>query len=312
MSRRKFTNPDPSHRPHGPAAILRWGVIDRLRGRRLRSRPGPPAPAVQPDLDLIRSADIRPRLTWIGHASFLGSLDGTSFLVDPVFSRHAGVLYPRYLAPGLGQSDLPAIGAVMVTHNHYDHLDAGAIRGLAEQVPVVAPAGMGGWLERQGRDHVLELGWWQSAEVNGLRITLVPSCHWSRRGILDTNRALWGGYVVESGDQRLYHAGDTAYFDGFREIADRFPGLLAAMLPIGGYRPAWFMEHYHLNPEQAGRAYVDLGARYLVPMHWGTFQLTDEPLCEPEGRMRAWWQGEGRGDGRALKMMAVGETIILE
>jgi L-ascorbate metabolism protein UlaG (beta-lactamase superfamily) len=251
-------------------------------------------------------------LTWIGHASFLGGLAGTWFLVDPVFSNHAGVLYPRHAPPGVGVDELPEIGVVMVTHNHYDQLDAGALRALGPEVPAVVPLGMGRWMRRRGRRQVFELGWWDSVEVAGLRVTLVPSCHWSRRGVFDTNRALWGGYVIEGDGTSLYHAGDTAWFDGFSDIGSRFPDLLAAMLPIGSYEPAWFMEHYHLNPEQAGCAFLELGAEYFVPMHWGTFQLADEPLSEPADRIRAWWKQHQPGDDRRMALMALGETLVLE
>jgi L-ascorbate metabolism protein UlaG (beta-lactamase superfamily) len=207
---------------------------------------------------------------------------------------------------------LPDIEAVLVTHNHYDHLDAGVYRSFRDQVTVVAPKGMGGWMRRRGCTRVNELQWWQQTEVGGLRITLVPACHWSRRGIFDTNRVLWGGYVIEGGGHSAYHSGDTAWFEGFGEIGRRFPDLDAAMLPIGGYQPAWFMEHYHLNPEQAGRAYLDLGARRLVPMHWGTLQLTDEPLCEPIDRMRSWWRTNSPSPPCRLDVLDVGASLRLD
>jgi L-ascorbate metabolism protein UlaG (beta-lactamase superfamily) len=267
---------------------------------------------VPPDLELIRGHEERPWLTWIGHASFLGALRGRRFLIDPVFSDHAGLLYRRHLPPGLRPQDLPRISAVLITHNHFDHLDAAAVRALPPGALVVVPAGLGRRLRARRPGAVVELGWWESGEVDGLTVTLVPARHWSRRGILDTNRSLWGGFVVEAGAQRIYHAGDTAWFDGFAEIGRRFPGLLAALLPIGGYEPAWFMEQQHLNPEQAGMAFLELGARQLVPMHWGTFQLTDEPLSEAADRIREWWRRHGPGDGRSLRLLAVGETLVLE
>jgi L-ascorbate metabolism protein UlaG (beta-lactamase superfamily) len=155
------------------------------------------------------------------------------------------------------------------------------------------------------------LGWWQAANVGSLKIHFVPARHWSRRRIADTNRSWWGGFVVEGAGARVYHAGDTAAFDGFREIRRRFPALDAALLPVGAYSPAWFMEHNHLNPEQAGEAFLESGARMLVPMHWGTFQLTDEPLCEPAERIRGWWRESGSADGRSIWLPAVGETRSL-
>jgi L-ascorbate metabolism protein UlaG (beta-lactamase superfamily) len=308
----RFHNMDPDHRPHGAGAILRWGITDRLLGRRRPQPPGPPSPIVQPDLDLIHRDTGESYLMWLGHASFLGALGGHRFLIDPVFSPHAGWLYRRHLRPPTTIDQLPAVNAVLVTHNHYDHMDANFIRSLPVDTPVIVPAGMGRWMRRLGRKRVIELAWWQSEELNGLRVTLVPACHWSRRGVFDTNRALWGGYVVEGGGSSVYHSGDTALFDGFTEIGRRFPNIDAAMLPIGGYQPAWFMEHYHLNPEQAGRAFVDLGARRLVPMHWGTFQLTDEPLSEPIDRMRSWWRQDGPESPYSLQVLDVGQSLMLD
>lgn len=308
----RFQNLDPGHRPPGAAAILKWGVLDRITGRRLIAPPGPAAPRVDPDLDLACGEGRRPRLTWIGHASFLATLGGRHFLIDPVFASHAGVMYPRHGRPGLGLHELPPVSAVLVTHNHYDHLDANSIHAMPPAIPVVAPAGVARYFARRRRRQVVELGWWEEVEIDRLRITLVPARHWSRRGVLDTNRSLWGGFVVASGGAALYHAGDTAWFDGFAEIGQRFPELDAALLPVGGYAPGWFMERQHLNPEQAGSAFLELGAKTLVPMHWGAFQLTDEPLCEPADRAVAWWQREHPTDGRKLRVMAVGETVVLE
>ena len=308
----RYTNQDPTHRPHGPAAIVRWGLVDRLLGRRQRQPPGPPAATAAPDIERIHGKSKVPWLTWLGHASFLGALAGRRFLIDPVFSAHAGWLYRRFQPPPLATHQLPRIDAVMVTHNHYDHLDVESIRALPSGVPVVVPSGLGAWMRRQDRQKVIELGWWQRTVIGELTITLVPACHWSRRGIFDTNRALWGGYVISGGGHSVYHSGDTATFEGFAEIGRRFPALDAAMLPIGGYEPGWFMEHYHLNPEQAGRAFVDLGARRLVPMHWGTFQLTDEPLCEPINRMRSWWQDQGPENPRQLKVLDIGASLKFE
>ena len=141
-----------------------------------------------------------------------------------------------------------------------------------------------------------------------MRVTFVPSQHWSRRGLFDTNQTLWGGFVIEGRAARIYHAGDTAYFEGFREIGARFPGIDAALLPIGAYDPAWFMERQHMNPEQAVQAYVDLGARKFVAMHWGTFKLTDEPLDEPPRRLREEWARRALPQ-EALLIPPIGGTL---
>lgn len=306
-----YTHFDPGHRPHGLKAAVRWGIIDRLTGARKISAPGYGAPRVAPDLELIHGQTVSPQLTWIGHASFLGQLDGTRFLIDPNFSRRIGGFIPRHVPPGLEIRDLPKIDALLITHSHPDHLDAPSIRRLDRGMQVIAPAGLGRWFARRGFARVQELTWWHSTEVGGLTVTFTPARHWSRRTPWDGNRSLWGGYVIEADGTSLYHAGDSAWFDGFAEIGRRFPNLDAAMMPIGAYEPAWFMEHNHMNPEQACRAFLDVGARHLVPMHWGTFQLTDEPLAEPAERTRAWWR-QSAPAGKEMHMVSVGETLVLE
>ncbi len=308
----RYSELDPTHPPLTMKAVVRWGVLDPLVGRRRVAPPGPGAPRVEPDLERVQTADGVPRLTWIGHASFLGSLGGAHFLVDPVFSHRLTVVVPRHVPPGLQVEDLPPIDAVMVTHSHPDHMDAPSLRALPRRTPVFVPRGLGRWFRRRGFRAVTELGWWESGSTDRLRITLTPARHWSRRGLWDTNSSLWGGFVVEADGAAVYHAGDTAWFEeGFSQVRRRFPDLLAAMLPIGAYRPAWFMEYNHMNPEQAGRAFLALGARHLVPMHWGSFQLTDEPLQEPAERLRAWWRAN-RMEGRELEVLAVGETLMLD
>ncbi len=195
---------------------------------------------------------------------------------------------PRNAGPGLTVAQLPPIDAALVTHNHYDHLDLPTLNAV--KAPVVA--GIGTRASLRGLP-CTELGWWDRLKLGGLEVTFVPSQHWSRRGLSDVNEALWGGFVVDGGGARVYHAGDTAYFAGFQEIGRRFPGIDAALLPIGAYDPEWFMRPQHMNPEDATQAFVDLGARALVAMHWGTFKLTDEPLDEPPARLRAEWKRRG-------------------
>ena len=263
-----------------------------------------------PDLELIQDGAGSTQLTWIGHASFLGCLDGTRFLIDPNFSRRVGAFYPRHVAPGLETRDLPSIDLLLITHSHPDHLDAPSIRRLDRSTQVLAPAGLGKWFARRGFRKVQELSWWDEAEIARIKVTFTPARHWSRRTPWDGNRSLWGGFVLEANGTHLYHAGDSAWFDGFAEIGRRFPDLDVAMVPIGAYSPAWFMEHNHMNPEQAGDAFLAVGARRFVPMHWGTFQLTDEPLAEPAERIRTWWDGN-RADGKEMHLLAVGETLVL-
>ena len=308
---RRYSNLNPEHRPNGFKAIFRWMVLDRLAGKRRRKPLGPPAPWVRPNLSCLGSGDRVPRLTWIGHASFLASFETRHFLFDPVFSDRIARVVPRHGSPGLRPGQLPPLVAALVSHCHYDHLDKASIRALPTNVPVVVPLGVDSLMRGWDRERVIPLNWWESVEFDDARVTLVPSRHWSRRGLLDTNRTLWGGYVVEMDRVAIYHAGDSAWFDGFAAIGKRFPGLLAALLPIGGYDPPWFMENQHMNPEQAGEAFLALGARHLVPMHWGAFRLTDEPFMEPIERLQRWWATRNPA-GEQLHCPSVGETIALE
>ena len=305
----RFVNQDGSG-PPSFASVFRWAVLDRLAGRRRTSPAHAPVPRIEPDLARL-SVPPPPgapaRLTWLGHACFLVQLDGLSLLVDPALLGAIFGGIRRNVPPGIPVEKLPRIDAALVTHAHYDHLDLPTLVRI--RAPVVAGLGTSRTLLPAGLP-VTELGWWSSTRVGGVELTFVPAQHWSRRGPFDMNAALWGGFVIKGSSAAVYHSGDTAVFDGFREIGAAFPGLDAALLPIGAYDPAWFMERQHLNPEQAVRAFQDLGARALLGMHWGTFKLTDEPLDEPPQRLEAERRRLGLSPER-VRVLAVGETLEL-
>lgn len=307
----RFSNLNPAHRPASAREVFRWAVWDKMRGRRRIQPAGLPADRVQANLVQVHNVAGPPQATWIGHSSWLLSLAGHAVLTDPVFAERVGVLYSRHVAPGLLPEQLPPLDAVLLSHNHYDHLDLASLRAIDPRVPLVIPDGLGGYLRRKlpGR-RLIELNWWEATTVRGLRITFVPARHWSRRIGVGRNCSLWGGFVLTAEGISIYYAGDSAWFEGFAEIGRRFPDINTAFIPIGAYTPGWFMEHHHLNPEQAGEAFVHVGARRLVPIHWGTFQMADESLREPIERLQIWWESQAMEPQRLL-IPQVGGTQVL-
>jgi len=232
-------------------------------------------------------------VTWVGHATLLVQLDGVNVLTDPQWSDRASPVSfagPRRVTPpGLRFEDLPPIHVVVISHDHYDHLDKATVTRLAvEHRPrFLVPLGLKAWFADAGITDVEELDWWDRRVVRGLAFTCVPAQHFSGRTLWDRNRRLWSGWVVAGRSKRLYFAGDTAYFDGFREIGTRLGPFDFAAVPIGAYLPPVIMKASHTSPEEALQALADVRGRRLVPIHWGTFDLAEEPLEEPPQRLLA-------------------------
>ena len=291
------------------ARVLKWQLGWHQEKRPRSPRTGVPVPTVANDGRALRKAGLD-ALTWIGHASFLVQLGGRSALIDPVMSEAIAGIIRRNVPPGLAWSTLPKIDLVLVTHNHRDHMDVPTLRRLGPGPVYAVPLGLGAWFRRAGLRRVVEMAWWQQEEIEGLKITFVPAEHWSRRWLLDTNASWWGGFVIEHDGLRVYHSGDTAWFEGFARIGAHCGEIHAALLPIGAYAPRWFMRRQHMDPADALRAYSALGARQFVAMHWGTFKLTDEDLREPPQLLREIWARELRADA-ALRIPAIGETLPL-
>jgi L-ascorbate metabolism protein UlaG (beta-lactamase superfamily) len=271
------------------------GDIDRIPVRRDR------LPAIAPTETAV---------TWVGHATYVLRIGGLTVLTDPVWSRRIPGVRHRFTPPGVAWSDLPKVDAVVISHNHYDHLDAPTIRRLPRDVAVFVPAGLGRWFTRRGFVNVTELDWWESAEIGEVSFDFVPAHHWSRRGLFDTCRTLWGGWILSAHGHRVYFAGDTAYGERFQQIRARYPGIDLALMPVGGYEPRWFSHVAHVDPAQAVQACVDVGARRMATMHWGTFALSGEPLLAPVQEALEAWTAHGR-DRADLWDLAVGETRVL-
>jgi N-acyl-phosphatidylethanolamine-hydrolysing phospholipase D len=255
-----------------------------------------------------------PTVTWVGHATLLVQMDHLTFLTDPIWSDTPSpipFLGPkRFVAPGIAVEDLPPIDFVMVSHNHYDHLDLPTLRVLAERRPETrffVPLGNGELLRDNGIENVEELDWGESVRLGNVAIHALPSQHWSKRGIGDDRKMLWASWAVIGAQRKFYFSGDTGYFDAFARIGEALGPFDLAAVPIGAYEPSEMMRESHMNPEEAVRAALDLGAKQAIGIHFGTFDLSDEPLDEPPRRFLEAAAISGRHSDFAW-IFDVGET----
>lgn len=282
---RKFRNLRQAHREEG--SFLKWQLTKEQGPWRtwVDAPPGEPPPA--------RVADGRVRITFVNHATMLVQLDGVNVLTDPIWSDRCSPVQwagpKRHRPPGLRFEDLPKIDAVLVSHNHYDHLDIGTLRRLraTHHPPIFTPLGNSALMRRHDVGGALDLDWWQSVPLTeNVKLTLVPSQHFCSRGISDRDRTLWGGFVISGPSGNVYFAGDTGWGGHFAEIARRFAPIRVAMLPIGAYLPRWFMKPVHVDPAEAVEAHLVLGAKTSIPMHYGTFRLGDDGETQPVDDLR--------------------------
>jgi L-ascorbate metabolism protein UlaG (beta-lactamase superfamily) len=270
----------------------------------------PPTPTVANDGAYLRDPQAPDSITWVGHATFILHLQGLAIITDPMFSYRA-FLIPRRVPPALGPEAVPKEAVVLISHNHYDHLDADSVAALGDRALFICPLGLGDLLKEMGAQRVKEVDWWQRVEVQGAVITALPVQHWSRRLGQSANQSLWCGYMIERGGRRIFYGADSGYFIGFKEIGRRFPGMDAALLGVGAYEPRWFMHYTHMDIAETLRAFVDLGARRLIPTQWGVFDLGDEPVAWPAEDLRRQAQKQPELAGR-VEIMPVGGRLILE
>ena len=300
--------------------LLRW-KLDQLRDH-LPPAPGEPTPTVAAELARLKNNRLDASITWIGHATTLVQCAGLNVLTDPVFSERASPLPfagpKRAQPPGIALDDLPPIDVVVISHNHYDHLDRASVVRLNERsngrTLFLVPLALKPWLEQQGVNNVVELDWWDRHIVGGVEFQLVPVQHWSQRGTNDRNKTLWGGWAVFAPDLRWYFSGDAGYSRDFADTRERLAshakdGVLfdVALIAIGAYEPRWFMAQQHMNPAEAVQAHKDLGARRSIGINWGTFELTDEPLDQPPRDLALARRALGVAD-EDLGVMKIGET----
>ncbi|MFT6878706.1 MAG: N-acyl-phosphatidylethanolamine-hydrolyzing phospholipase D [Granulosicoccus sp.] len=270
-------------------------------------------PSVPPQLDTLANPSAA-QLTWIGHSTFLLQFDGLNILTDPIFSERASPVSfagpKRTTPPAMTVEQLPPIDVVLISHNHYDHLDKPSVKALqAKQSDTppryYVPLGQKAWFDKLGITKVTELDWWTSAKVGDATVHAVPVQHWSSRSPFDRNKALWAGFVIDSPSLRTLFVGDSGYSDDFKAIAQRLGKVDLALVPIGAYDPRWFMKSSHMNPEEALLVVQDVGAKRAIGMHWGTFALTDEPMAEPGERAAATGVIETPKPGQTIDLSGI-------
>ncbi|PIE43449.1 MAG: hypothetical protein CSA50_04875 [Gammaproteobacteria bacterium] len=264
------------------------------------------------DKALLHKPALEPRATLLGHASVLLQYDSLNILTDPVFSERASPFSfigpKRYTPVALAWPDLPAIDIVVISHNHYDHLDVDTVRRLGNKPLWIVPLGIKAWLADQDIDNAIELDWWQSYQVGELKVMATPSQHWSRRAWLDANETLWASWAFIWPDFTAWFGGDTGYNEvQFKEIGHKLGKVDLAMIPIGAYEPRWFMKNQHVNPEEAVRIFQDINARHAFGIHWNTFVLTTEPVAQPPIRLQSALVRQGI-DAARFKAINIGAT----
>ena len=314
------------------ADLLRW-QWERLRA----GLPKPPeklTEVVAPDLKFVSANNGKtqePAITWIGHATMLVQMGGLNLLLDPVFSERASPVQfagpKRYQSPGLALSQLPRIDAVLLSHNHYDHLDTASVKALNAQAggpPLfIVPLGVKKWFAAEGITNVKQLDWWDQTTVKTasgeVEVHFTPVQHWSARSLGDRRATLWGGFAVFASDFHLYFSGDTGYSKDFQDTRAHFAarqtaalggGFDMALIAVGAYAPRWFMKEQHVNPEEAVQIHLDLAAKRSIGVHWGTFDLTDESLDQPPKDLAVARAAKALPQ-EAFDVMAIGQTLKL-
>jgi N-acyl-phosphatidylethanolamine-hydrolysing phospholipase D len=313
-----FRNPEGSRDAQSTLLGDRLPFFGRMIGRAF-NRPQPEvlpyhALTVEQALAGWRAFDGRDGVLWLGHASFLVRLGGITILTDPFLGEVAGpgIGPRRYVPPGIPVEQLPPIDAVVVSHNHYDHLDAFTVEALPDKHRTVAvvPLGLGAFFRDRGYVNVVELDWHGTTQVGSVTVRALPAIHFSRRGPFDLRRTLWMSYALEANGRRIYHSGDTGYGPVFLdEIGKRYPPFDLALVAIGAYEPQVIMRTHHVTPEEAVQLGRDIGARALVGMHWGTIVLTEEPPFEPPVRFRAAGRSAGYSED-SIWLLKIGEARL--
>ncbi len=287
--------------PHTARALLRFWIRSIPRQRLGVGRESALVPrALQP------GPAASSRVTFVGHATFVIQHAEHVLLTDPHWGPRAKVRRRR-TPPGVALDSVPHDACALISHNHYDHLDRYTVGRLSRETRWFVPLGLASWFRSRGHPHVIELDWWDEVAYGPWRFTCLPAQHWSMRLLQRRNETLWCSWLVRTTDRTFYFGGDSGYFHGFREFGRRFAPIDVALLPIGTYEPRWFLSYQHMDPAEAYQAFLDLRARWMIPMHWGTFQLAWDAFDEAPDALQRGVAARG-GDAGAVRTLAVGQS----
>jgi N-acyl-phosphatidylethanolamine-hydrolysing phospholipase D len=313
-----FRNPAGSPERNPWWKRLPW-IVERLLAGRENWIADIPDSHVVPEAEAIAGLDASrgDSVTWIGHMTTLLNLGGRTILTDPWFSDYASPIPPvgprRYVPPGIPMEALPPIDVVLISHNHYEHLDLPTVAALPrrDRIAAVVPLGLGDYFREHGYGEVIEMDWYETRQVRGLTVTAMPVIHWSKRSLFRTNDTLWAGFSIDAADgRRVYFGGDAEYGPIYREIAERHGGFDLAILSIGAFLPRSVMHGAHCIPEDCLKIGLDLDAELLLGVHWGTVRLGDDGFDEAPRRFRDAGRAAGIEPDRVWTMR-IGETRSL-
>ena len=275
-------------------------------------------PVAKPDLNRINSPGDKPQVTWIGHATVLIQHKGVSILTDPMFSDRASPVNfsgpKRVNPPALTIEQLPPVDFVIISHNHYDHLDTKSVRKIGGAPLWFVPLGLKDWFLRQGipGNRIKEFDWWETTSIGNVTITATPAQHWSARTLWDRKKTLWASWMVEIDEFICWYSGDTGYNPfQFKEIGTRFSRVDLGLISIGAYEPRWFMKDVHIDPEEAVQIHEDIHAKHSLAIQWGTFPMTAEPIDEPPARLKQALKNNNV-DQQEFSVIKIGETWVVD
>ncbi len=275
------------------------------------------------DVASLSEPNENPRIVWIGHSTFLIKIGKFTLLTDPILGTPSKIFFPRLTNPGISPEKLPPIDAILISHNHPDHLDIPSLKLIENKNPSVSicvPWGDKKWLDKKGFKHVSEYMWWDEIKLSlprkqdlilenaSIDLTFLPAHHLTRQSLFDRNASLWGSWLIKKDDRTIYFAGDTAYSDHFRIIAHNTPPIDIALMPISPCEPREHMQKNHISAEEAGEAFLELKASRFIPMHWGTYHFGEDYPLTPIHRIQAWWESQKTAlIGRKLDLLKIGQ-----